>query len=87
MYQDEHNQTGKNIDLYKQIDIKEEELQQLKSQMAILENGMKNKDQFIQTLKEENALYQDKNSKWIKKLDDEIERNANNVESLQLKIQ
>ena len=40
----------------------------------------------IKSLREENILYQQKNTKWIEKLDDEIERNAMNVEELSMNI-
>ena len=86
MYQDENNQTSKNLEFLKQIDSKEEEINELRQQITIQESGIKNKDKFIDSLKEENAIYQEKNAKWIKKLDDEIERNSANVEELTIKI-
>jgi FtsZ-binding cell division protein ZapB len=40
----------------------------------------------IESLKEENDLLNDKNKKWLSKLDNEIEKNAENVGTLILQI-
>ena len=58
------------------MEIKEEEFQSAKTKLEVYEAEISAKDNTLEMLKEENEQLQEKNKKWINKLDQEIEKNS-----------
>lgn len=64
----------------------EDEIIQIKNQLEICQQEKNNKIEIISQLREENESLLAKNKKWITKLDEEIEKNAQNVQNLTKQI-
>jgi hypothetical protein len=62
---------------------REKTMDTLVSRVEVLEQDLAIRDEQLSLLKEENLNYRQKNQKWIKKLDQEIETNAETVQNLQ----
>jgi|TARA_B110000285_G_scaffold149531_1_gene166928 predicted nucleic acid-binding Zn-ribbon protein len=60
-------------------DAKDEEINRLTNQIDILQSDLKSKSYSIKQMQDENSHLVDKNKKWLSKLDDEIEKNAEEV--------
>ena len=72
--------------LKQQNDELENEMIQLKNQIEICQQEKNNKVEIITQLREENENLQNKNKRWISKLDEEINKNAGNVQNLTQQI-
>ena len=64
----------------------EDEIIQIKNQLEICQQEKNNKIEIISQLREENESLLAKNKKWITKLDEEIDKNAQNVQNLTKQI-
>ena len=60
-------------------DAKDEEINRLTNQIDILQSDLKSKAYSISQLQDENSHLIEKNKKWLSKLDEEIEKNAEEV--------
>jgi hypothetical protein len=58
-----------NSEMERLLETKEEEILQLKNKLEIIQIEMVTKDGHIESIKEENEQLQEKNKKWITKLD------------------
>lgn len=65
-----------------QMDIKDLEVEKLKNQREILEADINNKNDIEHQLREENQRLKDKDNRWYKKLQIEMEQNAEDMKSL-----
>ena len=69
-----------------QMDIKDLDIEKLKNQRDILEADINNKNDIEHQLREENQRLKDKDSRWYKKLQIEMEQNAEDMKSLNNQI-
>lgn len=65
-----------------EMDEKNEIIEQLKSQIELMESERTNLKQQIDTLQEDNESLNQKNKKWIAKVDEEIEKNSVKITQL-----
>ena len=65
-----------------QMDIKDLDIEKLKNQRDILEADINNKNDIEHQLREENQRLKDKDNRWYKKLQIEMEQNAEDMKSL-----
>ena len=69
-----------------QMDIKDLDIEKLKNQRDILEADINNKNDIEHQLREENQRLKDKDNRWYKKLQIEMEQNAEDMKSLNNQI-
>ena len=61
---------------------KAEQIDQLKAKIELMESERSNLKQQVETLQEDNESLNQKNKKWIAKVDEEIEKNSLKITAL-----